>query len=57
MKEPTKILIDMKCLRSESQKECMVDIAVDRLQTKGNKMLGGNLAQYDALIEMPFLKQ
>ena len=57
MKEPTKILMAMKGSRSESQKECVVDIAVDRLQTKGNKMLVGNLANYDALIGMPFLKQ
>ena len=47
----------MKGSRPESQKECVVDIAVDKLQTKGNKMLVGNLAKYDALIGMPFLKQ
>ena len=35
----------------------VVDIAVDNLRTKGNKMLVGNLAKYDALIGMPFLKQ
>ena len=57
MKEPTKILMAMKGSRSESQKECVVDIAVDKLQTKGNKILVGNLAKYDALIGMPFLKQ
>ena len=32
-------------------------MAVDKLQTKGNRMLVGNLAKYNALIEMPFLKQ
>ena len=57
MKEPTKILMAMKGSRSESHKECTVDLAVDRLQKKGNKMLVGNLAKYDALIGMPFLKQ
>ena len=57
MKEPTKILMAMKGSRSESHKECTVYLAVDKLQTKGNKMLVGNLAKYDALIEMPFLKQ
>ena len=35
----------------------MVDIAVNKLQIKGSKMLVGNLAKYYALIEMPFLKQ
>ena len=55
MKEPTKILMAMKGSRSESQKEYLVNIAVDKLQTKGNKMLVGNLAKYDALIGMPFL--
>jgi len=57
MKEPTKILMDMQGSRSRSNKECTVDLAVVKLQTKGNKMLGGNLAKYDALIGMPFLKQ
>ena len=57
MNEPTKVLMAMRGLRSESKKECMVDISVDNLQTKGNMMLVGNLAKYDALIGMPFLKQ
>ena len=57
MKEPIKILMAMKGSRSESYKECTVDLAVDKLQTKGNKMLVGNLAKYDALIGMPFLEQ
>jgi len=57
MKEPTKILMAMKGSRSESNKECTVDLAVGKLHTKGNKMLVGNLAKYDALIGMPFLKQ
>ena len=57
MKEPTKILMAMKGSRSEGHKECTVDLAVDQLQTKGNKMLVGNLAKYDALIGMPFLNQ
>ena len=57
MKEPTKILMAMKGSRSESHKKCTVDLAVNKLQTKGNKMLVGNLAKYDALIGMPFLKQ
>ena len=47
----------MKGSWSESQKECVVDITIDKLQTKGNKMLVGNLAKDDAPIEMPFLKQ
>ena len=57
MKEPTKILMAMKGSRSESNKECTVDLAVGKLLTKGNKMLVGNLEKYDALIGMPFLKQ
>jgi len=57
LKEPTKILMAMKGSRSESIKECTVNITVGKVQTKGNKMLGGNLARYDALIGMPFLKQ
>jgi len=57
MKEPTKILMAMKGSRSESNKDCTVDLAVGKLYTKGNKMLVGNLAKYDALIGMPFLKQ
>jgi len=56
MKEPTKILMAMKGSRSETNKECTVDLAVGKLHTKGNKMLVGNLAKYDALIGMPFLK-
>jgi len=57
MKEPTKILMGMKGSRSESNKECTVDLALGKLQTKGNKMLVGNLAKYEALIGMPFQKQ
>ena len=57
MKKPTRILIPRKGSRSESHKEFIVDLSVDKLQTKGNKMLVGNLAKYDALIGMPFLKQ
>jgi len=58
MKQPTRILLmAMKGARSESNKECTVDHAVGKLHTKGNKMLVGNLAKYDALIGMPFLKQ
>jgi len=57
MKEPTKILMAMKGSRSEGNKECTVDLAVGKLHTKGNQMLVGNLAKYDTLIEMPFLKQ
>ena len=34
----------------------MVDVAVDKLQTKSNKMWVG-AAKYDPLIGMPFLKQ
>ena len=47
----------MKGSRLEGLKECVVDISVEKLQTKGNKMLVGNLAKYDALIEMSFFKQ
>jgi len=57
MKEPIKILMAMKGSRSESNKECTVDLAVGKLHTKGNKILVGNLAKYAALIGMPFLKQ
>jgi len=47
----------MKGSRSESHKECTVDLAVGKLQRKGKKMLVQDLAKYDALIEMPFRKQ
>ena len=57
MKEPTKILLAMKGSRSESHKECTIDLAVDRLQTKEDKMLVVNLAKYAALIGMSFIKQ
>jgi len=57
MKEPTKILMAMKGSRSESNKECRDDLAVEKLKTKGNKMLVGNLVKYNALIGMPFQKQ
>ena len=57
MQEPTRILMAMRESRSGNHKECIVDLSVDKLQTKGNKMLVGNLAKYDALIGMPFLKQ
>jgi len=57
MKEPTKILIAMKGSRSESNKECTVDLVVGKMHTKGNKMLVGNLAKYDALMGIPLLKQ
>jgi len=57
MKEPTKILMAMKGLRSERNKECTFDLAVGKLvQRNGNIMLVGNRAKYDALIGMPFLK-
>jgi len=57
MKEPTKIRMAMKGSRSESNKECTVDLAVGKLHSKGAKMLVGSRAKYDALIGMPFLKQ
>jgi len=57
MQEPTKILMTMNRSRSESHKECTFDIALGKLQTKGNKMLVGNVTKYDALIGMLFLKQ
>jgi len=47
----------MKGSRSESNKECTVALGVGKQHTKGKKMLVGNLAKYDALIGMPFLKQ
>jgi len=57
MKEPTKTLMAMKGSRSESNKECTVELAVGKLQPKGNLKLVGYLAKYDAVIGMPFLKQ
>jgi len=57
MKEPTKILMALKGSRSESNSECTVDLSVRKLHTEGNKMIVENLAKYDALIGMPFLKQ
>jgi len=57
MKERTKILITMQGSRSESHNKCPVDLVVGTLPTKENKMLVGNQVKYDALREMPFLKQ
>ena len=57
MKELTKILMAMKGSRSESHKEYTVDLVVDKLQTKRNKMLVETLVKYYVLIGMPFLKQ
>ena len=58
MKETIKILMAMKGLRSESNKECTFDLGVGKLvQRKGNIMLVGNRVKYDALIGMPFLKK
>jgi len=57
MKAPTKILMAIKGSRSERNKECTVDLAVGKLHRKGNKGLVGNLAKYNGLIGMPFLKQ
>ena len=34
-----------------------MDLAVGKLQIKGNKMLVGNRVKYEALIGIPFLKQ
>jgi len=57
LKEPIKILMDMKGSRAESNKECTVNLTVGKLQTKGNKLRVRNLAKYDALIGKPFLRQ
>jgi len=57
LKEPTKIPMAMKGARSESNKECTLNLAVGTLQTKGDKILVGNPARYDALIGVPFLNQ
>ena len=47
----------MKGSRSESQKECSVEISVGKMKVPNTKMIIGNLAKYDALIGMPFLMQ
>jgi predicted aspartyl protease len=57
MKTPTKIYMAMKGSRSESHKECLVDISAGGMHIKGTEMLVGNLAKYDALIGMPFLNK
>jgi len=61
MEKPTCILMAMKGSKSGSQKECLVDISVElpggSMHTKGNKMIVGNLAKYDALIGMSFLNK
>jgi len=57
MAKPTKIHIPMKGSRSESQKECSVEISVGKMKVPNTKMIIGNLAKYDALIGMPFLMQ
>jgi len=57
MAKPTKIHMAMKGSRSESQKECSVEISVGKMKVPNTKMIIGNLAKYDALIGMPFLMQ
>jgi len=57
MKEHIKILMAIKGSRSGSHKQCTVYLAVGKLWMKGNKMLVGTLAKYDAFIGMLFLKQ
>ena len=57
MEKPTKIHMPMKGSRSESQKDCTVNITAGSFQTKGTKMIVGKLAKYDALIGMPFLNE
>ena len=57
MEKPTKIHMAMKGSRSESQKDCTVNVTEGSFQTKGTKMIVGNLAKYDALIGMPFLNR
>jgi len=46
----------MKGLRSESQKECSVEILVGEMKVLNTKIIR-NLVKYDALIEIPFLMQ
>ena len=41
----------------ESQKNCIVNITAGSFQTKGTKMIVGNLVKYNALIGMPFLNK
>lgn len=52
-----KIMLAMKGSRSESCKEYILDLSVDELLTKINKIMLGNLAKYDGLLGMRFLKQ
>jgi len=53
----TKIHMAMNGSRSESQKECSVEILVGRMRVPNTEMIFGNLAKYDALVGMPFLMQ
>src|SRR5205807_1736645 len=55
MKQPVVVHMAMKGSRSNSQKQCKVDIKIDRMVTKDNMMLVRNLAKCDALIGMPFM--
>src|SRR5437868_10901896 len=55
MKQPVVVHMAMKGSRSNSQKQCNVDIKIGRMVTKDNTMLVGNLAKYDTLIGMPFM--
>jgi hypothetical protein len=57
MQTPTKIHMAMKGSRSESQKECQVEVSVGKMKVPNTKMIVGSLAKYDALIGMPFLTQ
>jgi len=47
----------VKGSRSKRYKEWTVDLAVGKLQIKGNKILVGNLAKYIVLVGMPFRQQ
>jgi len=57
MAKPTKIHMALKGSRSESQKECSVEISVGKMKVPNTKMIIGNLAKYNALIGMPFVMQ
>ena len=55
MKESIKIRMGMNGSLSGSHKESTVHLTVGKMQTRRNPMLVRNLANYNALIGIPFL--
>jgi len=50
-----RILMAMKGSQSTSSKQCVVDIEIEKMRTRNNRIIVGNLTKYDAMIRMEFL--